>query len=223
MLTGMNTGQNRQPVMASSLGVALLFNDEFVGQFLQLQRRACTLVSLSPTLSRETNLPHITLLQGQFSAKADLPAWLHQTRTHIEQRGGLVVTLADFVYQSRGWLFLNVLKDPQLQGAHNSIAQLAAPMMLPPREIEEQRLKDYTAGERGNYVRYGYRYMFDAFYPHITLGRMNGDLPDDLLPHLNAMLLESGIQKIQPISAVSLYEIGDNGAHARSVILERLK
>lgn len=203
--------------MEATRGIALLLSDAFVDRFVRLQQEASQVLDLSPKLSASGNLPHITMIQGTFRSEKPLTAAVPSTTSKSGEQTNLTVQLDGFEYQPTNWIFLKVNPSGRLREMHGEIANQVCGEMVVPEQIDPKKLAAYTPLERENALRYGYRYMFDAFNPHITLGKFQGDPPVNFLEHLNDLLTKFGIERSQTVAAASVYEMGAHGAHAATL------
>lgn len=197
-------------------GVALLPDQSYSAQFIELQRQARTTFEISPTLSLSGNLPHITLVQGTFGTLTDFQPFLDSARASVSDHGLTTAHPTRLVYKPRGWIFLEVENGPALDATHRSVADLASAHLTPPTDLA--KIGDYSDAEKANYLRYGYRYMYDSFYPHLTLGRVQSEPSAEQMQHINELAHKLNLFSPCPISRATIYEMGENGAHARTVL-----
>ena len=74
-----------------------------------------------------------------------------------------------------------------------------------------------TPLERYNHLTYSYRYMEDAYLPHITLGRFIADNPIEALQNCQKTWDRISIPSLQSADRLTVYMMGVNGAHAMTV------
>ena len=128
------------------------------------------------------------------------------------------VSFGRFVYQPQGWIFLQVAMEPRVQALHDTTLSFASSYAVPPEHVDESQIAHYSPVERESFLRFGYRYTGEALRPHVTLGRIaTGDVSLEMSRELDELFARSGIHAVQRVYALSVYEKGENGAHARTV------
>lgn len=217
MFSNGNRTQQTPTSHLSNRGVALLPDQDFSARCIELQQRALTFLDLEPRLSLTENRPHLTLVQGLFGPAIDFPGLL--SRVQMSCNTGATVTLEplELVYKPRGWIFLAVVRNELLDDLHRSIADLASPHMTPPAEDRTAPV-GYSEEETASYRQFGYRYMYDCFYPHVTLGRVATPPTDGEMARLTSLATELGLFLPFRVAGASVYEMGPDGAHARSIL-----
>jgi hypothetical protein len=208
-------------VRAINRGIALLSDESYSLRFIELQNCAKASLEIGPPLSLSGNLPHITLVQGAFSESTPFPQFIDTASSAISQNHLTTVQPTRLVYKSRGWIFLEVEKDTALDAAHRSVADISSSYLTPPTDFA--KIADYSEAEKTSYRRFGYRYMYDAFYPHFTLGRVQSEPSSDQLERLSQIAQELGLFQRCPITMATIYEMGENGTHARTVLRHDLR
>jgi 2'-5' RNA ligase len=84
------------------------------------------------------------------------------------------------------------------------------------------KTSDYSEAQKASYRRFGYRYMYDAFYPHFTLGRVQSEPSTEQMEWLNQVAQELNLFSPCSITAATIYDMGENGTHARTVLSRAL-
>lgn len=208
--------------VVTNRGVALLPDEAFSSALIKLQRMADSFLPMVPTLSLTGNLPHITLVQGRFKEATDFAQLLTEAVRRWSECGRQSLVATRIIYQPRGWIFLEIEHSSAIDGVHRGLADIAALSLVPPPEPAAERLADYSAQQRESFVRYGYRYMYDCFYPHVTLGRAEREPTQKELEFLNERAREMAVLTEFQVSKASVYEMGPKGAHASIVLSHRL-
>ena len=199
-------------------GVALLFSGEFVRRFASFQAEVLKRVSLTPRLTVDGNLPHITLYQGTFSPDVNPMELAAGVGNMAGDCHPLHISFDRFIYVQKGWFFLIAKREMWLRHMHDITMSLVAPFIVPPQHVEELLLGHCSPGERENFTRFGYRYAGESFLPHLTLGRLaTENLPSPLLGEIEEIFDSSGISRVQDVRAISFYKKGENGAHAETL------
>jgi len=197
-------------------GIALLPDEPYSSRLIELQNRAKALLEIGPPLSLSGNLPHLTLAQGAFSESTPFSQLINAASKCISQTSLTAVQPTRLVYKSRGWIFLEVEKDKELDATHRCVADISSLHLTPPTDFT--KTSDYSEAEKASYLRFGYRYMYEAFYPHFTLGRVQSEPSNQQIGCLNQLAEELNLFSPCPIAAVTIYEMGENGTHARTVL-----
>jgi hypothetical protein len=202
-------------------GLALLPDEAFSSKFIELQRQAMGFLQIEPRLSLTGNLPHLTLVQGRFNSAVDLSQLLNTVRESLSASGNYTLQPTQVVYKPRGWIFLEVAKDALLDRVHREVADSSSEHMKPPEDLNAP-LKDYSEDEKASFRRYGYRYMYHCFYPHVTLGRLETPPTEAELQQLSSIATTLGVLSPFRVARASVYDMGPNGAHARAVITQEI-
>ena len=94
-------------------GFALLPNKDFSQYFVSFQARLFEFMELTPKLSCKDNLPHTSLLQGEFVNHANYENILSQVLSYTQNTFGrdLFIKIDRFKYVDIGWFFLLLKKD----------------------------------------------------------------------------------------------------------------
>ncbi|HKX33072.1 MAG TPA: DUF1045 domain-containing protein [Blastocatellia bacterium] len=198
------------------IGIALVPDEKFIGRFVSLQERARSFLNLTPGLGTDRNLPHLTLVQGHFSDRVDHHHLLTGLLEAVKAEPvPLVVTPLRFVYLEPGWYFLAVEPTRRLRELHDRAFELSRASLMAP--VDDGRDRRYRSPlERENYLRHGYRYIGEAFYPHFTLGRCLDDCAD-AVSRLNELLADAQLEPVVPIDRLTVYLMGGHGAHQETL------
>lgn len=199
------------------LGIAMIPDLETMNAVITLQKTLLPLYSLSPLLGTQHNLPHITLLQGRFQNNPNWTSLLSDLHNYCrQQQHSLEFQTTGLKYQPPDWLFLKIAQNMMFHAAQQFIFERLKDLMFLTHEDLLKDISSYSLLERENYLKYGYRYLGDAFHPHITLGRIsqnhqsrNGIIfnnPNIVNPQISGL-----------IQTISLYEMGENGSHANTL------
>ena len=204
------------------LGIAMIPDDATIQEIITLQQQLAPVCPLQPILGKDTNLPHMTLLQGRFNDLAQVYRSIHDLKNYLQQTYLQQPEIFTFhwlkcVYKPPGWYFLQ--PHPHTIGnlAHQfCFKNLKDEMFLLESDCQKEMF-GYTPSEVLNYQKYGYRYIGQDFYPHFTLGQ-TGD-------RLNSITLDTWMQSIPAqklnISGrfvrLTLYRVGSYGSHSESI------
>ncbi|WP_234425887.1 2'-5' RNA ligase family protein [Streptomyces kebangsaanensis] len=181
---------------------------------MRLQRRVGADLALEPPLSEDGNLPHVTLFQGPFSdslAPTEVLADIAASAAGLGLPGELPLSSPGVVYQPTGWLFLALERPALLSALQESVVAVLDPYLDRTAFDTDKDVSRFTDDERISYQKYGYRYVGDAYAPHMTLGRA---------PEAVALeLVRTARERVEPTGTwifdrLSFYVMGQHGAHA---------
>jgi hypothetical protein len=193
------------------VGVALLPITDDIVALVRAQSALAQIGSLSPALTPIRNLPHISLLQTEVPDNwdgADVVVKLAEALAiPIES-----LTSETVFVQKPDWLFLGIRKTQTLVELQQLACRLMQDWLHPPTALGPH-FASYSNAEKKSYAAYGYRYIGEAFLPHVTLGRM---------PHSFVTFEAEGRRLLQigeipahvKPGALTVYAVGANGAHA---------
>jgi 2'-5' RNA ligase len=205
-------------------GLALVPNEQFRKKFIALQERCRSQVILVPRLGEDENLPHLTLFQGWFAADTPFESLIENLQKTLWQAGFLPkLKLIDIRFYEPGWYFLLVEKEQWLAELQRQSLKVLLEQAQAAPPGQEKITERYTPLELENYRKYGYRFIGDAFLPHITLGHTKSGREagfDALLPDLWD---RSGINSEQGIESIAIYAVGEHGAYRTSLCNRSLK
>ncbi|MDZ8104949.1 MAG: hypothetical protein RM338_04895 [Nostoc sp. DedQUE12a] len=200
------------------IGVAMIPNTQMIQYLVDLQKEVISILPLQPLLGTKFNLPHVTLLQGRFKDNINWVNLIYTLADYCrEQKYSLEFKLSELEYQPPGWYFLTTSPNFLFIEAHRFVfEELKNSMYL----TEQDRQKDtmsYSILEKENYFKYGYRYIGNAFYPHITLGRSiyNSPLQDEASLRNTVKVFTSNL--VGKIQKITIYEMGEHGSHANTL------
>lgn len=197
-------------------GIGIVLEQRFTDRLIELQSEVCSIFGLFPRQNSTTALPHITLLQAPGEVDLGEGDRLERClKNALPAQCDTSVSLTDIFYKPQGWYFLRVRRDEWLVRCHEAAVREFEPNLL----CASKSLKDmngYSASERDNYARYGYRYIGNEWLPHVTIGRTN-----DGQVAREATLFDYYSQRLLPAKSaaavIAVYEIGPNGSYSRSV------
>ncbi len=200
------------------VGIAMIPDLEMLESLVELQKKILRICPLSPLLETQQNLPHITLLQGRFRNQINWMSLILELQDYCHrQKYSLELKDVELEYKPSGWYFLKFPHNYMFHGAHRFVFEQLKDSLFLTEEDRQKKTSHYSYLEKINYFSYGYRYIGDAFQPHITLGRTfdNRRMNDEAaLTHLVESLSSNLIGTIQKIT---IYEVGDNGSHAATL------
>ena len=204
------------------LGMALVPRADYIDAAIALQRRVGAGACLEPALSADGNLPHVTVYQGPLHDSVDLEKILVSLKAELGLASAISAAATEILYLPTGWIFLEVERAAVLEKLQ--VAALAAIEGGIDRAAIENSTEaaGYAGAHLENFRRYGYRFVGEAFLPHITLGRLDGDSGEEMAALASSpVALEPG-ENDWVFDRLTFYEIGDHGAHAAKLAQVRL-
>jgi 2'-5' RNA ligase len=202
------------------LGIAILPSAMCRSRIIEAQRNLLSQIKIEPELNHSYNHPHVTLVQGRFSAVDPVVSAakaVAEVITRFDSQLSLVFTKIE--YQERGWLFASIERSSELRLLHDVAFARCAPFLIVAEDDLAKDVWNYTQLERLNFKRFGYRYIGEAFYPHITLGKDRTMTPE-ALKAIGEQHFRSTLGIHDAAEAVTVYEMGAHGSHHR--ILEQI-
>ncbi|GMA60434.1 hypothetical protein NZD89_12555 [Alicyclobacillus fastidiosus] len=200
------------------IGFAVIPNESLIDTLISFQVEMNSTIALEPKLGHTYNLPHITLIQGDFKDSLKYIDVLYDLQDYLvgSMIETLVASVQEIFYQPVGWYFVRIQKEPWLIHLHNHLFDIVKDDMLP-GVVNPDKERWFTPLETQNTRKYGYRYIGEAYLPHITLGR-NPDLTKSkLIFEMNRRWERANIASPQLMSRLTVYEMGENGAHAQTL------
>jgi len=196
-----------------------------IASIVDFRQRAGHLIG-GPMLGETTNLPHVSILQCPFDEDAltqSLLDCIAESWSANRNCSPVVGHFGPLLYQPVGWVFGPVL--PTLMSTETGpwcadLQRLALERMrscIDMAQIDVTRdTSQYTTCEREAYLRYGYRYVGDAFRPHVTLGRISGDTSAPA-PELLGLYADSLASRCVTFDRLVFYRAGEYGVLAEIV------
>ena len=198
-------------------GVALLPDPAVTAAIVGFQHRNRSLIK-GPLLGIQRNLPHMSILQCPFrpaTLTGDLLALVADEAISIFDRVGADTNLTELYYQPVGWLFAGVSTGSWGRKLQERTLFHMSSLIEREKIADRYPYSGYSDLERQNYIEYGYRYVGDAFRPHITVGRVGRDhrgdgesLPDVLLSEFQHVMTSSPLT----FGEIVFYKAGEYGA-----------
>ena len=200
------------------IGMAMIPSVEMIESIVELQKKVIPICPLHPLLGTENNLPHITLVQGQFGKHINWVSLISKLRDYChKQKYLLEVKVTGLEYKPLGWYFLTLNENILFYEAHRCVFEELKDSMFLTKEDLRKDTDEYTLLEKYNYCSYGYRFIGDAFKPHITLGRSIDKSQCCNKANLIPLVESFTSSVVGTIQKITLYEMGDNGCHAATL------
>jgi 2'-5' RNA ligase len=205
--------------MTQWLGVALLPCGEQIEAAVNLQRQVGAGRLLKPVLNPIGNLPHMTIYQGPLLDSAEPEKILSLLKSEAGEEPSILASATSVFYQETGWIFLGLERTLILQRLQSKTMSLIEGCIDGSAINRDRNVSRYSDLERQNYYQYGYRYVGEAFMPHITIGRTS----EELARELAFLAARSRLgEQTWTFDRLTFYEMGEDGAHASIVAEEWL-
>ena len=197
------------------IGLAILPDAYGTDAIIAAQAEMSRSAPMQPTLSTSGNLPHISLLQCEVDADWDGSAIINSLADARLLRAGDLLECETVFVQKPDWVFLGLYKAPSLVELQWLACRQMAAWLHPPA-APGPNFASYSDDERASYLAYGYRYIGASFLPHVTLGRCR-DAAEKLASHGRVLLRNGAIPRDMTAAALTVYRLGDDGAHAHTL------
>jgi len=195
-------------------GVALIPTQELIEKIVSF-RNASSAEITGPLLGSNINFPHVSILQCPFRAgvlnESRLLSIVDQFRS--EKGDSMLEGAIGCLYiQPVGWVFAGI----DLSGSGLVIQRIALSQLeagIDDKAIDIQRdMTGYTAQEKLNFQKYGYRYIGNEFKPHITIGRTFNDHQLKILDVTEERFKNSLRGRVIPFRRLVAYRAGEFGS-----------
>ncbi|MEM1393367.1 MAG: hypothetical protein AAGG00_08765 [Cyanobacteria bacterium P01_H01_bin.150] len=205
------------------MGIAIIPDNETLKAIVKLQQQVSSICPLQPVLSEDTNLPHMTLLQGRFRNLPavhkliyDLQKYLQQI--YLKQPEIFIFHQLKCIYKPPGWYFLQPNPDTIGHQAHQFCFDALKNIMLLLECDRQKNMSGYSTSETSNYKQYGYRYIEQDFYPHLTLGQTFNRSASEKIDLWMQSLPTQQINIKGRFQRITLYKVGNFGSHSESLM-----
>lgn len=195
--------------MTELYGLALLPEIETAQKIIEFQNDNLDFFK-EPKLSPAEFLPHVSVLQSPFHVKRltddVLKTFADKWKTYQNKE----LKFGDLYQQPVGWYFLGIncpiwLRDFQLYCLSKLISAIDREKLGKNAHFEK-----YSPLEQTNFLNFGYRYIGEAFRPHITLGRnlQGKTIPVEIQEEANKLFTGQPVK----FDTLAFYQAGPNGA-----------
>ena len=168
-----------------------------------------------PRLGEAVNVPHVTVFQSHF----DPEGLTRELLLDVLNAGGVPnkpVSMFTWVFRHPGnWVFAHVECPEWLTSLHETAVVRLDDYVLHGDIDPGIDLDDHGGWQAEYYMRYGYRYSWEEFIPHVTLGKPTScdTLPDSLDADFKATLAGEVVQ----FSHAAFYVAGEAGSFAETI------
>ena len=199
-----------------NIGFALVTGDPFFGNIVDLENELHETCGFRNKLERVNNIPHTTIFQGSFEENTDFSAILRDIREYfVGNASDFRLHFQDVVYVPHGWYFYMCQKTEELERLHCFTLGRCKEYITLSADRMNRDMNDLTKNQISGIEKYGYRYSANAFSPHITLGRTDGEERQDIVTLLNEQM--SRIPKDPYIERITVYAMGKDGMHSETL------
>ena len=187
-------GFKRKEIHSMFGGVALVPEEEIMKKFISLRERYDEYF-ISPGLGNEENFPHMTLFQSYFDHDIDYHQVLHDLSQHSSENIKNM-KIHHVGHVPKGWIFSYVHNNDDLQDLHCKSFKILRDHIIDeeiPREID---FIGFNENEKHYHLQYGYKYLFEQYRPHITIGVSYDDYIrtlDAIQEEYNSVFLDKNI------------------------------
>lgn len=147
------------------VGVGLIPDESTITSLIEFRQRWEKSIG-GPMLGTHFNIPHISMYQFP----SDDPGNLLIPES-LGPPTGSFLRWTQLTYEPVGWIFANVAREDWIDNYQTLVVQSLLPQLDHRLLNSEEYLVGYSAREKDNYLRFGYRYVAEEFRPHVTLGR----------------------------------------------------
>lgn len=197
------------------IGFAIIPEMSFTRQIIDFESRFHQEGGFSHSLGIDRNLPHITLFQGEIEDQFDYISMAQSIMKEIKSLSFVhSLKFSKIEYVEKGWYFLMCDKTELLSTIHNFVLKKISPYIIFPSVRNLENLEFLTPTQYDAILKYNYRYAGEAFCPHITIGR-SSRRDEVLLQNMNTAFNQ--FCKTSVISKITVYKMGQNGAHEESL------
>lgn len=205
--------------MTRWLGVALLPSADHMRSAIKVQEDIGGDHTLRPPLSADGNLPHVTVFQGPFADTLEPGRELELVSRSMSLPKEIHLSFTGVVYQATGWVFLSLERPPLLEKLQEVTLAILNPYLDRAAFDTSKDTSRFTTSEIASYERYGYRYTGEAYVPHMTLGRSEENIAQELVRTAPERVR---VPTKWAFDRLSFYVMGEHGAHSETLAETRL-
>ncbi len=213
------------------IGFALLPDKEFIEQFINVEHNHHNTLGFMDYLGFETNVPHMTLFQGNLVNSMNCESVVNQLASLIRTMDYKFVEMNSAECLSKGWYFYNAKKVPQLINVHLETLEMCKKnIILDPLRIAKEPCA--TAAQYEKLQKYGFKYAEEEFIPHIVIGRtenklleLGNEITNELKRQLAVGSLNESLKAVKnpfEIDSIICYQMGPNGICERVLYREKI-
>mgnify|MGYP002869736774 FL=1 len=198
-----------------NIGFALIVGSPLFEEIIELENNIHNEAGFYNQLGETHNIPHTTVFQGTFIDEVPYTFIASELATYYKRYiRQCVPEFNQMIYVPDGWYFYKCNKTHELQLLHNYTCRKVRPyIVLDPNRLD-RNVSSLSKNQIIGIKKYGYRYAASAFFPHITIGRTEGENPS-LLKSLDTA--SKGLSRKIPFTRLTVYQMGPNGTHLNTL------
>lgn len=202
-------------------GLALIPDEFFIDICIKYQNNLREFFpNLHPILGKENNLPHITIFQGTWNN----PDYLGLIDKLVKEVP-LIVKISNFKLLDNRWLFLNIKdEDKILQQIHEK-TYLEIKEHIDLTVNSHKDTSYYSEKEKLYFRRYGYRFSYDLYIPHFTLGKIDNITKKQkelVLSFTNEFIRNNNISEVK-INRICYHQLGEAGSLSKEIFSKEIR
>ncbi|QRZ60810.1 hypothetical protein [Rothia sp. ZJ932] len=201
--------------MSKLFGLALVPDENSCDTLIDFQNKLVPESFYGIKLGKESNLPHVSILQCPFFEE---PLTVEKLSSLKEVLGKInqndILGRADGLkYQPSYWAFMNFTFGDYIYEFQEE-ALVLLERFIDKSSIAKKDFTGYSFNQKKYYLKYGYRYLFDEFQPHVTVGRTyEEEIPSLVFEEFDCHLKNQIIK----FDRLAFYEAGEHGSFKRAL------
>ncbi len=204
--------------MSKRMGVGLIPDAHACATLISIRSMLTEYGVTGPVLGMDKNYPHVSLFQGEFSHTFEPSRVLEALRSYVcNSEARMRMSWRPVTYYPVEWLFLLCDVTTELREAQRVVLGEVEPHLVADTVDSSRGLDGLTVAERQSYLRYGYRYVGDAFLPHVTLGRVTEERASRAVAAAQAAVDAGLLSTPSRLGSGTVYIMGPDGAHESTV------
>lgn len=198
-------------------GLAILPNLSDSKKILELRNSLGDLLE-GPVLGLDINLPHATILQCPFDPRFLDTNLLKDIAKKLS--GNYFSPVNRIELRKPNWIFAMLENSDPLKELQSHALALMKDFILVSKIQPRCPTPHYSTAELDYYNRYGYRYLFDEYIPHVTLGLLPKS-KNDIKP-IQEILHASSLSKGLNFNRIAFYKAGYAGTFIQTLVQQEL-
>lgn len=198
------------------IGFALITAPPIFEKIVEIENALHNTVNFHNKLELVNNIPHTTLFQGTFRDDTNYITIAETIADYYKTKcADHCLHFESVKYIPQGWYFYTCKITNELKALHEvTLSNSKEYILLDPQRLN-RNISGLTKAQIKGITDYGYRYSADAFFPHITLGRTSENMRAQIISLFSNEL--DKIEKDVPIGKLTVYEMGVDGMHAKTL------
>lgn len=189
--------------------VALLPDEKLKMQAINTSKELSNFGTLF-TLGGNGPFPHISIYMLQLKV-ADLEEAEARLEEIAKQFSSFSLSVRRY-FEVEKYVDVEYKKTAELEALQKKVLESFNPLRSGMRKNDAQRMATATGIAKENLEKYGTRYVYELFRPHLTFTRLKEEVPK-VLEHLRDAANFSG-----SFNQIGLFEVGENGTCVHKII-----